>query len=328
MHAVVLVGGFGTRLRPLTLAVPKPLLPVAHRPMLERLLASLAAGGVTDAVLALGFNPQPFLDAFPGDRCGSVRLRYAVEDAPLDTAGAIGFAARAAGVTGTFVVANGDILTGLDVASLVSFHRRSGAEATISLVPVEDPSQYGIVETAPDGRVLRFVEKPAPGATDSRYASAGTYVMEPSCLDRMPGDAPLSIERAVFPGLVADGVLYAMATDDYWVDAGRPETFIEANLTVASHDASVPAVHAGARCHPSAVVADSIVGDGATVGAGAVVRRSVLLPGASVGEGCTVTGSVVMGRVAARASLDGCVVGADGAVGEGQVLSGTRIPQP
>ena len=245
MHAVVLVGGFGTRLRPLTLTVPKPLLPVAHRPMLERLLASLAAGGVTDAVLALGFNPQPFLDAFPGDRCGSVRLRYAVEDSPLDTAGAIGFAARAAGVTGTFVVANGDILTGLAVASLVAFHRRSGAEATISLVPVDDPSQYGIVETAPDGRVLRFVEKPAPGATDSRHASAGTYVMEPSCLARMPGDAPLSIERAVFPGIVADGGLYAMATDDYWVDAGRPDTFIEANLTVASHDASVPAVHPG-----------------------------------------------------------------------------------
>lgn len=328
MHAVVLVGGFGTRLRPLTLTVPKPLLPVAHRPMLERLLASLAAGGVTDAVLALGFNPQPFLDAFPGDRCGSVRLRYAVEDSPLDTAGAIGFAARTAGVTGTFVVANGDILTGLDVASLVAFHRRSGAEATISLVPVDDPSQYGIVETAPDGRVLRFVEKPAPGATDSRHASAGTYVMEPSCLARMPGDAPLSIERAVFPDIVADGGLYAMATDDYWVDAGRPDTFIEANLTVASHDASVPAVHAGARCHPSATVTDSIVGDGATVGAGAVVRRSVLLPGASVGEGCTVSGSVVMGRVAARASIDGCVVGVDGAVGEGEVLAGARIPQP
>ena len=103
MHAVVLVGGFGTRLRPLTLTVPKPLLPVAHRPMLERLLASLAAGGVTDAVLALGFNPQPFLDAFPGDRCGSVRLRYAVEDSPLDTAGAIGFAARTAEVSGTFI---------------------------------------------------------------------------------------------------------------------------------------------------------------------------------------------------------------------------------
>jgi mannose-1-phosphate guanylyltransferase len=118
-----------------------------------------------------------------------------------------------------------------------------------------------------------------------------------------------------------------MATDDYWVDAGRPDTFIEANLTVASHDASVPAVHAGARCHPSAVVTDSIVGDGATVGAGAVVRRSVLLPGASVGEGCSVSGSVVMGRVAARARIDGCVVGADGAVAEGEVLAGARIPQ-
>lgn len=328
MHAVVLVGGFGTRLRPLTLTVPKPLLPVAHRPMLERLLSSLSAGGVTDAVLALGFNPQPFLDAFPGDRCSSVRLRYAVEDAPLDTAGAIGFAARAAGVTGTFVVANGDILTGLDVASLVAFHRRSGAEATISLVPVADPSQYGIVETASDGRVLRFVEKPAPGTTDSRNASAGTYVMEPSCLDRMPGDAPLSVERAVFPRIVADGGLFAMATDDYWVDAGRPETFIEANLTVAAHDPSARAVHPGARCHPSATVEQSVVGDGASVGEGAMVRRSVLLPGAQVGAGSSVVGSVVMGRVGAGASIEDCVVGADAAVHDGAVLAGARIPQP
>lgn len=327
MHAVVLVGGFGTRLRPLTLTVPKPLLPVAHRPMLERLLASLAAGGVTDAVLALGFNPQPFLDAFPGDRCGGVRLRYAVEDSPLDTAGAIGFAAREAGVTGTFVVANGDILTGLDVGSLVAFHRRSGAEATISLVSVADPSQFGIVETATDGRVLRFVEKPAPGDTDSRHASAGTYVMEASCLDRMPGDAPLSIERAVFPQIVADGGLYAMATDDYWVDAGRPETFIEANLMVAAHDASAQAVHAGARCHSTATVTESIVGDGASVGEGATVRRSVLLPGAAVGAGCTVVDSVVMGRVGEGASIEGCVVGADATVDAGSVLSGERIPR-
>jgi len=123
MHAVVLVGGFGTRLRPLTYSIPKPLLPVAHVAMVERLMNSLALGGVTDAVLALGFKPEPFYAAFPNGMCGSVKLTYAVEDTPLDTAGAIGFAARVAGIEDTFVVANGDVLTDLDVASLISFNR-------------------------------------------------------------------------------------------------------------------------------------------------------------------------------------------------------------
>ena len=139
MHAVVLVGGFGTRLRPLTYSIPKPLLPVAHTSMLERLMNSLALGGVTHAVLALGFKPEPFMAAFPNDMCGSVQLSYAVEDTPLDTAGAIGFAARTAGISETFVVANGDVLTDLDIASLISFHRQHGAEGTISLTPVSDP---------------------------------------------------------------------------------------------------------------------------------------------------------------------------------------------
>ena len=194
MHAVVLVGGFGTRLRPLTYSIPKPLLPVAHVPMIRRLVNRLAEGGVTDVVLALGFKPEPFFAEFPNNMCGAVRMSYAVESTPLDTAGAIGFAARAAGITGTFIVANGDVMTDLNVADLVAFHRRSGAQATISLTPVDDPSQFGIVETDADGRVLRFVEKPQPGETESRFASAGTYVMEESTLALMPAlkNSPLS----------------------------------------------------------------------------------------------------------------------------------------
>jgi mannose-1-phosphate guanylyltransferase len=214
MHAVVLVGGFGTRLRPLTYSIPKPLLPVAHTSMLERLMNSLALGGVTHAVLALGFKPEPFMAAFPNDMCGSVQLSYAVEDSPLDTAGAIGFAARSAGINETFVVTNGDVLTDLDIASLISFHRQHGAEGTISLTPVSDPSQYGIVEIDADGRVERFVEKPQPGITTSNFASAGTYVLEPSALTRMPGDQKLSIERVVFPQMVADKSLFAMSSND------------------------------------------------------------------------------------------------------------------
>jgi len=232
VDAVILVGGFGTRLRPLTLSVPKPLLPVGNVPIVERIIASLEQAGVTRAVLALGFKPEPFLAAFPDGRCGGVKLEYAVEPHPLDTAGAIAFAARHAGISSTFVVANGDILTSLDVSRVVDFHRSSGAEGTLHLVPVDDPSQCGVVETDPSGRVLRFVEKPAPGETTSRSVNAGTYVLEPSVIERVPVGGKLSIERVVFPEMVASASLYAMSTDDSWIDTGRPETFLAANLAL------------------------------------------------------------------------------------------------
>ena len=325
MHAVVLVGGFGTRLRPLTLTTPKPLLPILHRPMLEHLLGSLARAGVTDAVLALGFNPDPFFSAFPGDTCAGVRLSYAVEDSPLDTAGAIGFAARTAGIDSTFIVANGDVVTDLDVASLVAFHRARGAEATISLTPVDDPSQFGIVETAADGRVLRFVEKPQPGDTPSRDASAGTYVMEPRALERMPGTAKLSIEREVFPRIVEAGGLYAMSTDDYWIDAGRPETYLAVNLRAAARNAG-EAIDPASRVDVAARVSGSVIDATAVVEAGAMVDGSVVLAGAFIGASARVSGSIVMGRVESGATVVDSIVGRDGVVAGGAAVTDARIP--
>ena len=312
MHAVVLVGGFGTRLRPLTYSVPKPLLPVAHVAMVERLMNSLARGGITHAVFALGFKPEPFYSAFPNGVCGSVKLTYAVEDTPLDTAGAIGFAARVAQIRDTFVVANGDVLTDLDVASLISFHRSHDGEGTISLTPVDDPSQFGIVETDANGKVLRFVEKPQPGETASRNASAGTYVFEPSVLERMPGDAKLSIERVVFPNMVEEGQLYAMATDDYWIDAGRPDTYIAANIHVANMLDT--AVHSTAVVEDGVRIMDSVVGANVRIATGAIVERSVLLPGAVINTGARVENSLVMGTVGNNASIEQCIVGAGGSV--------------
>src|SRR5690606_30231701 len=179
MHGVVLVGGFGTRLRPLTYDVPKPMLPVGHRPMIVRLVEGLAAGGVTDVVLALGFKPEPFASAFPGDRHGDVRIRYAVEPEPLDTGGAIGFAARSAGIDDTCGVANRDIITDLAVARLVAAPRAFGCAATIHLPPVDDPSAFGVVELGEASVVRRFVEKPRTGETESNLINAGTYVLEP-----------------------------------------------------------------------------------------------------------------------------------------------------
>ena len=328
MHAVVLVGGFGTRLRPLTYSIPKPLLPVAHTSMLERLMNSLALGGVTHAVLALGFKPEPFMAAFPNDMCGSVQLSYAVEDTPLDTAGAIGFAARTAGINETFVVANGDVLTDLDIASLISFHRQHGAEGTISLTPVSDPSQYGIVEIDASGRVERFVEKPQPGITTSNFASAGTYVLEPSALVRMPGDQKLSIERVVFPAMVAEKSLFAMSTNDYWIDAGRPDTFISANVHVSKQIAKATdaPIHPTANVAATAVILDSVIGENATVLDGARIEHSVLLPGAHVGQGAVIIDSLVMGKVGANSQVTNSIIGSTGVVGQNEICNNGSVP--
>ena len=328
MHAVVLVGGFGTRLRPLTYSIPKPLLPVAHTSMLERLMNSLALGGVTHAVLALGFKPEPFMAAFPNDMCGSVQLSYAVEDTPLDTAGAIGFAARTAGISETFVVANGDVLTDLDIASLISFHQQHGAEGTISLTPVSDPSQYGIVEIDASGRVERFVEKPQPGITTSNFASAGTYVLEPSALVRMPGDQKLSIERVVFPAMVAEKSLFAMSTNDYWIDAGRPDTFISANVHVSKQVAKATdaPIHPTANVAATAVILDSVIGENATVLDGARIEHSVLLPGAHVGQGAVIIDSLVMGKVGANSQVTNSIIGSTGVVGQDEMCNNGSVP--
>jgi mannose-1-phosphate guanylyltransferase len=327
VDAVILVGGFGTRLRPLTLSVPKPLLPVGNVPIVQRILVALERAGVTRAVLALGFKPEPFLAAFPNGRCGGVELVYAVEPEPLDTAGAIAFAARHAGISSTFVVANGDVLTGLDIARVVDFHRASRAEGTLHLVPVDDPSQFGVVETDATGRVLRFVEKPAPGETTSRNVNAGTYVLEPSVIDRVPVGGKLSIERVVFPEMVASASLYAIPTDDAWIDTGRPETFLAANMS-AVEAAGSSIIDPSAVIGAGAVVERSVVGARAVVGAGARIVGSVIFPSAAVGDAAVVESGLVMGRVGAGAVAREVVVGEDGVIDAGATVAGAKIPAP
>ncbi|HWL45703.1 MAG TPA: NDP-sugar synthase [Ilumatobacter sp.] len=334
MYAVVLVGGFGTRLHPLTYDVPKPMLPVVHRPMIVRLVERLAPAGVTDVVLALGFKPEPFAAAFPdGTHAlpdgGSLRVHYAVEPEPLDTAGAIAFAARSVGIDSTFVVANGDVLTDLRLPDLLAAHRASGRAATIHLTPVPDPSAFGVVEHDPDGTVRRFVEKPAPGETDSNLISAGTYVFEPEVLDLIATGERVSVERDTFPKLVADGRLGAYATDDYWIDTGRPELYLAANLDLIDgrRRDSERAIAAGAHIHADACVEGSVVDAGTVVEAYADVRRSVLLPGARVCQGAIVADSIVAGEVGAGATLANCVVGAGYTVAGGVELAAVRLPE-
>ncbi|MGH8972871.1 MAG: nucleotidyltransferase family protein, partial [Acidimicrobiia bacterium] len=195
MKAVVLAGGEGTRLRPLTYATPKPLLPIANRPFLEHQLAWLAGHGVTEVVLSIGYRPDAFRERFAGDTVAGLELTYAVEAEPLGTAGAIRFAAETGGFTDRFLVCNGDVLTDLDVSALVRFHDAAGAEATIALTRVEDPSAFGVVPTTADGRVIGFVEKPPPGEAPSDWINAGTYVLEASVLGTIPSSRAVSIER-------------------------------------------------------------------------------------------------------------------------------------
>ena len=331
MRAVVLVGGFGTRLRPLTYSIPKPMLPVGHVPIIERLVANLVRGGVDDVTLALGFKPEPVIEGFPDGTCAGARLHYAVEPEPLDTAGAIRFAAADAGIDDTFVVANGDVLTDLHIADLVAFHRSRRAEATLHLIAVDDPSAFGVVALDGDGRVERFVEKPAPGTAPTNLINAGTYVLEPSVLDRIAPETKVSIERVTFPAVVADGGVYAMSTDDYWIDTGKPDLYLRANLDVVAglrpHDTCVP-LSADAQIDPTAAVERSVVAAGGTVGADARVRDSVLLPGAVVERGAEVVGSVVLGHIGAGAHVVDCVVGAEGRVADGARLEGVRLPDP
>jgi len=327
MRAVVLVGGFGTRLRPLTDTVPKPMLPVAHVPIIARLVARLEAGGVHAATLALGFRPEPFLAAFPDGHCGGVALDYAIEPAPLDTAGAIRFAAEDAGIEDTFVVANGDVVTGLDVGALVRAHRQRDAEATLHLIAVDDPSSYGVVDVDGDGRISAFVEKPLPGTEPSDLVNAGTYVLEPSVVGRIPADRPVSIERETFPAVAADGRLWGVATTDYWVDTGRPEQYRLANLDLLEAEGG-EAVAPDATVDASATVTASVVGAGASVGASANVTGSVLLDGARVGDGATVVDSLVMGVIGPGAVVKRSVIGALGIVADGEHLADARRPDP
>jgi mannose-1-phosphate guanylyltransferase len=333
MRAVVLVGGFGTRLRPLTLSVPKQMLAVSGVTMIERVVQHLAKCGVDEVVLSLGYQPDAFLTEFPDGECAGVRLHYAVEPEPLDTAGAIAFAARHVGLDERFLAVNGDVLTDLDVADLWARHRDFGGAATIALTPVEDPSRYGVVPLDEDGRVEAFIEKPDPGTAPSNWINAGTYVLEPEVLDHVPVGAKVSIERVVFPALVDQRRLYGVQSSSYWIDAGTPEAFLQAHLDLIDgvRGTFEPSVDDTARIDGAATVRHSSVGRGALVAAGAEVVDSVLMAGARVAPGAVVHRSVVGCRaVVGEGSrlTDLSVVGFDEDLPAGTIASGGRFPGP
>ncbi len=346
MQAVVLVGGLGTRLRPLTADIPKQMLPVVDRPMIEHVVAHLGVHGVTRVVLSMGFRPESFIDAYPNGMCAGIPIRYAVEPEPLDTAGAVRFAAVDAGIVETFLVLNGDVLTDLDLSAMVDRHRMTGATGTISLTEVDDPSRYGVVDLVPDrepdqevpaglvagasGLVRGFVEKPLPDAAPSRWVNAGTYVLEPSILDRIEAGRRVSIEREVFPALAAEGGLRALCSASYWLDTGTPETYLRAQFDLIDGTrARMPPVSRMAMVAADAEVERSVLLPGASVASGARVSDAVLMEGAVVEAGATVSNSVLGpgARVGERAMVAGLSILGRGAVAPADAkLNGIRLP--
>ncbi len=328
MKAVILVGGFGTRLQPLTFTTPKNLLPVVHVPMVERVIAHLAQHGVTEAVLSLGYKPDTFLAAYPDGECAGVALTYAVEDEPLDTAGAIRFAAGEADIDNRFIVVNGDVLTDLDVTRLVRFHDASSAEGTVALHTVEDPSRYGVVVTDVAGQVEAFVEKPDREDAPSLTINAGTYVFEPSVLSRIPVGRRVSVERETFPAMVESGSLYALDGNAYWLDAGTPETYLQANLDLLPSDGS--SLHPDATVSGSAHIERSVVGAGATIGDEVTLTEAIVLDGATVEAGARIHRSIVGPGAVIRSGaelLDLTVIGDDVDIEPDARLTSERIPQ-
>ncbi len=322
MQAIVLVGGEGTRLRPLTSEIPKPAISLVDRPFLAYMIEWLAGHGVTEAVLACGFLPDVLREALGDGEHGGVRLTYVVEPERRGTAGAIRFAADALGerLEDRFLALNGDVLTDLDLDLLVAAHRERGARASIALCPVEDSAAYGLVHTGPGGAVEAFVEKtgePVPGEIN-----AGAYLLERSVLDLIPPEREVSIEREVFPRLVGEG-LHAKLLDGYWMDIGTPERYLQASWdilegrveTAVRPTAPGMLVAAGAEVAEGATVGPrAVIAPGCTVAAGAEVRSSVLLDGCEVGAGARIEGSIL----APAATVAPGAVLADAVIGRGE----------
>jgi mannose-1-phosphate guanylyltransferase len=306
LKALILTGGLGTRLRPLTYSRPKHLLPVANVPHIEHVFDLLQRHGVDEIVLLTSFLAEAFEISVERAAQRGLTVAVAHEVEPLGTAGALKNAQELVG-NETFLAFNGDVLTDVDLSGMVDWHRERGAEATIVLTPVDDPSAYGVVPTEPDGHVLGFIEKPPPGEAPTNLINAGVYVCEPTLLDRIPEGRVFSAERELFPAVVEDGTVYARGTDAYWMDIGTPANYLQANLdalagryvcsAVAHPDEGMALLAAGAEFHESARVSSSCLGSGSRVEADATVERSVLLSGASVGEGATIRDAVLGERV-------------------------------
>jgi mannose-1-phosphate guanylyltransferase len=328
MKGVILIGGKGTRLRPLTYTMPKAMVPLRNKPYIHYLIERLRAAGLSGAVCSMGYLPDPLQGYFARQELNGFSLEYVVEDHPLGTAGGIRMAAEHLG-EGPFVATNGDVLTGLDFAEVVAAHQDSGALATITLTSVEDPTAYGLVEVDHELRVRRFVEKPGSDEVHTSLINAGVYVLEREVLNMIPEGREVSIEREVFPELQAMGKLRAYISSAYWRDIGTPRSYLAASHDVLSGTVARDNEFRYASVHRSATISKDVtllppisVADECEIGAGATVGgRTSLGRGCRIGEGATVEGSVLLegARVGEGAIVRNSVVG-PGATIEGNAI--------
>jgi mannose-1-phosphate guanylyltransferase len=360
MQAVILVGGEGTRLRPLTSTVPKPVVPLVDRPFISFMLEWLKVHGVDDVIMSCGFLATSVRNVL-GDGSGlGIRLRFVEEPDPRGTAGALKYAESL--LDERFLMLNGDVLTDIDISKQIAQHECTGARATLALVPVDDPSAYGLVHLEEDGSVRDFVEKPSSDRIDTNLISAGAYVLEREILDLVPAGRNVSIEREVWPRLIGNG-LYGFASESYWLDIGTPERYlqgtfdiIEGNVATAVQEhlgSDYLAVDESAEVHgrviPPAVIERGVsvaegahvgslvvLGQDVSIGAGSTVERAVIMNGAEIGAGCTLRDCIVAAgarvgagtRIVGGAVLgEGVTVGADNVIARGaRIFPGVTLP--
>lgn len=332
MQALILAGGKGTRLRPLTMYTPKPIVPICNRPFLLYQIETLRRAGITDITLSLSYQPQKIEQQIGDGSDYGVRVRYTVEPQPMGTAGAYKFAGDL--IREPTVVFNGDILTDLDLQAIIEQHKARQATATIVLTPVENPSAYGVVETDADARVLRFIEKPKPGDTTFNTINAGTYILEPSVLDMIPEGENYSFEYQLFPDLLKRGAAFYAYTPEetYWIDIGTPERYLQVHKDLLQGRVSEQHRLERKSEYESATAAEvdqhSLIGEGCVIKPGAQIINSSLGQGCYVEEKARIENSVVWShtRVGAGAILTdalvgrGCHVGRAAEVGAGTVL--------
>jgi mannose-1-phosphate guanylyltransferase len=357
---VILVGGQGTRLRPLTSRVPKPVVQLVDRPFISYMLEWLRGQGIDDVIMSCGFLADSVREVLGDGSQLGIRLRFVEEPEPRGTAGALKLAEPM--LDERFLMLNGDVLTDIDLRAQIAQHERTGARATLALVPVDDPSAYGVVILEQDRAVRDFVEKPGPGEVDSNLISAGAYVLEREILALVEPGRNVSIEREIWPRLVDDG-LYGSPSDSYWLDIGTPERYlqgtfdiIEGNVETAVrerlggdwlaideraevHGRAIPpaVLERGVRVAAGAHVGSLVVlGADVTVGAGSVVERAVILDGTQIGEGCELRNCILAAgcRVGAGTKItcgavlgEGVVVGARNVITRGaRIFPGVQLP--
>lgn len=339
-EAVLLVGGQGTRLRPLTINTPKPMLPVAGVPFTVHQIMRARDAGVTRIVLATSYRADVFR-AFMDSADLGIEVVIATEAEPLGTGGAIRHALPFldSGPDEAVLVFNGDVLTGLDIRGLVEHHEATGSDVTLYLTPVDDPRAYGLVPTDATGRVTAFLEKPT---TDEEILThninAGCYVFKRSVIDSIPAGRPVSVERETFPLLLESGALVTGVVDKgYWLDLGTPLAFVQGSCDLVLGDAPSPAVQrtGSALVLDGATVASdaqvrggSVIGRGVIVESGAVVSGAVVFDGARIGEDAHVVNSVVGAGavIGAGTVLHGAVIGDGARIGSrNELLAGVRV---